>query len=187
MPLVQQIRPCRETDFDALLAIVNDAAVAYRGAIPDDCWSDPYMPAEELAEEIGTGVAFWGYETGGQLLGMMGLQQVEDVVLIRHAYVRTLHQGRGIGSELLDFLVARTSAPLLVGTWADATWAVRFYQGHGFRMVAAPDKDALLSRYWSIPHRQMESSVVLADERWWRGQLRVGATSSTSKPSRSSR
>jgi GNAT superfamily N-acetyltransferase len=161
------IRPCLETDFDTLLVIVNDAAVAYRGAIPHDCWSDPYMPAEELAGEIRTGIAFWGYEKGNQLLGMMGVQEVEDVVLIRHAYVRTLHQGRGIGSELLDFLVARTTAPLLVGTWADATWAVRFYERHGFRLVPAPDKDALLTRYWSIPHRQMESSVVLADGRWW--------------------
>lgn len=161
------IRPYRETDFDDLLAVVNDAAVAYRGAIPDDCWSEPYMTAEELAGEMGAGVAFRAYEENGRLLGMMGLQQVEDVVLIRHAYVRTAHQGRDIGSRLLEYLAGRTTDPVLVGTWADATWAVRFYQRHGFRLVPAGEKDALLGRYWSIPSRQTEVSVVLADARWW--------------------
>ena len=161
------IRPCREEDFEALLAIVNDAAVAYRGVIPDDCWSDPYMPVEELTGEVRTGIAFWVYEEGGRLLGMMGLQEVGDVVLIRHAYVRTAHQGRGIGSQLLENLAARATAPLLVGTWADATWAIRFYERHGFRLVPAEEKDRLLGCYWSIPSRQMDSSVVLADRSWW--------------------
>jgi GNAT superfamily N-acetyltransferase len=161
------IRPCGATDFDTLLAVVNDAAVAYRGKIPDDCWSEPYMPAEELAAEIKAGVSFSGFEEDGQLLGVMGLQEAEDVVLIRHAYTRTADQGRGIGSQLLGFLLARTAAPVLVGTWADATWAIRFYQRHGFRLVTADEKDALLGRYWSISPRQVETSVVLADERWW--------------------
>ena len=179
MPPVQQIRPCREADFDTLLAIVNDAAVAYREAIPEDCWSEPYMPADELATEISAGVDFWAYEEGGRVLGTMGLQTVEDVVLIRHAYVRTAHQGRGIGSRVLEFLMARTAAPVLVGTWAAATWAIHFYERHGFRLVPAGEKDALLGRYWSIPPRQVETSVVLADERWWarrdedRSQLRM--------------
>jgi GNAT superfamily N-acetyltransferase len=161
------IRPYRESDFETLLAIVNDAALAYRGAIPDDCWSEPYMTAEELAGEIGAGVVFWGYEEGGELQGIMGVQDVEDVVLLRHAYVRTVHQGRGIGSELLGHLAGGTTEPFLVGTWADATWAVRFYQRHGFRLVPAGQKDALLGRYWSIPPRQTEASVVLADAKWW--------------------
>jgi N-acetylglutamate synthase-like GNAT family acetyltransferase len=169
MPPVQQIRPCEESDFDAILAIVNDAAVAYRGKIPEDCWSEPYMSAHELAAEIRAGVNFSGFEEDGQLLGVMGLQDVQDVVLIRHAYTRTAHQGRGIGSRLLDNLVARTDAPVLVGTWADATWAIRFYQRHGFRLVPPDEKASLLGRYWSIPPRQVETSVVLADKRWFEG------------------
>lgn len=161
------IRPCREADFEAVLAIINAAAVAYRGAIPDDCWSDPYMPAEELARERGAGVAFWGYEDGDELLGVMGLQRVGEVGLIRHAYVRSAHQRRGIGAKLLEALVAQSETPLLVGTWAAARWAVRFYEGHGFRLVPLEEKDALLGRYWTITPRQMERSVVLADQRWW--------------------
>lgn len=167
------IRPCRETDFDALLAVVNDAAVAYRGVIPDDCWTEPYMPAGELAGELRSGVVFWGYEEGGDLLGIMGLQPVEDVVLIRHAYVRRAHQGRGIGAELLAALVRQADAPVLVGTWAAATWAIRFYERHGFRLAPAAEKDALLGRYWSIPPRQTETSVVLADARWWQRRNHV--------------
>jgi GNAT superfamily N-acetyltransferase len=161
------IRPCRDSDFDDLLVVVNAAAVAYRGVIPDDCWAEPYMPAEELAGEIAAGVVFWAYEENGDLLGMMGVQEVEDVVLIRHAYVRPDHQGRGVGSRLLEHLSGSTTEPLLVGTWADAGWAVRFYQRHGFRLVPAGEKDALLGRYWSIPTRQTEVSVVLADAKWW--------------------
>lgn len=164
-------RPCCESDFGMILTVVNDAAVAYRGVIPDDCWSEPYMPAEELAGEIAAGVAFWGYEDEGELLGIMGLQEVGDVVLIRHAYVRGAHQGSGIGSRLLDTLVAQTRAPLLVGTWAAATWAIRFYERHGFRLVPEAEKDGLLGRYWSIPARQTAASVVLADARWWSGAI----------------
>ena len=164
------IRRCSDADFDAILDVVNDAAEAYRGVIPSDCWSEPYMPAEELTEGIAAGISFWGHEEDGRLVGVMGLQPVADVVLIRHAYVRTAHQGRGIGSELLRALTAGTTAPLLVGTWAAATWAVGFYQRHGFRLVGSDEKDTLLARYWSIPDRQMKTSVVLADERWWGGR-----------------
>ncbi len=153
-----------------MLAIVNDAAVAYRGVIPEDCWSEPYMPAEELQGEIEAGVVFWGCEEDGGLVGVMGLQDVDDVALIRHAYVRTALQGQGVGSRLLEFLAARTHRPLLIGTWAAATWAIRFYESHGFRLVPAGEKDTLLGRYWSIPSRQMETSVVLADRTWWAGR-----------------
>ena len=178
------IRACGDADFDAILAVVNDAAAAYRGVIPDDCWSEPYMPAEELAAEIAAGIAFSGYEdtgTGGGgeaggLLGVMGLQEVGDVLLIRHAYVRAAHQGRGIGARLLTELTAGTAAPILIGTWAAARWAIRFYERHGFRLVPAGEKDGLLARYWSISERQMETSVVLADEHWWAGRREPPAT-----------
>lgn len=161
------LRPTTDADFDTILDIVNDAAEAYRGAIPEDCWSEPYMPADELAHEIKAGVAFSLYEDGGEVVGVMGLQPVEDVVLIRHAYVRTAHQGRGIGTALMDHLAGQVDEPLLVGTWAAAGWAIGFYERHGFRLVPGAEKDALLGRYWSIPARQTETSVVLADARWW--------------------
>ncbi|MGH9040302.1 MAG: GNAT family N-acetyltransferase [Acidimicrobiia bacterium] len=166
------IRPATDADFEAILDIVNDAADAYRGAIPEDCWSEPYMPAEELAHEIKAGVAFFVSEDAGDVVGVMGLQPVPggddpDVVLIRHAYVRTGRQGQGIGSALMDHLAARVTEPILVGTWAAATWAIGFYERHGFRLVSGAEKDSLLGRYWSIPARQMETSVVLADDRWW--------------------
>ena len=164
------IRRCVVADLDAILDVVNDAAVAYRGVIPSDCWSEPYMTAEELTEGIAAGISFWGHEADGRLVGVMGLQPVEDVVLIRHAYVRTTHQGLGIGSELLRALTAGTTAPLLVGTWAAATWAIGFYRRHGFRLVSSDEKDTLLARYWSIPNRQVKTSVVLADDRWWGGR-----------------
>jgi GNAT superfamily N-acetyltransferase len=152
------IRRC--DDLPAILAIVNAAAVAYRGEIPEDRWHEPYMSMAELEGEIAAGVEFWGYEDDGSLLGVMGIQPVQDVTLIRHAYVAPETQGRGIGGALLSDLVARGSGQLLVGTWAAATWAIRFYERHGF--VAVDDPAALLRRYWSIPERQIETSVVLA-------------------------
>lgn len=152
-------------DFESIYAIVNDAARAYRGVIPADCWHEPYMPREALRGEIEAGVVFWGYRDGGELLGVMGLQDVQDVSLIRHAYVRANEQGRGIGSALLVFLQTQTTRRLLVGTWAAATWAVRFYQRHGFELVLGAEKDRLLDKYWSIPVRQRDTSVVLADTR----------------------
>jgi GNAT superfamily N-acetyltransferase len=162
------IRCCNTADFETIYEIVNDAAVAYCGVIPADRWRDPYMPREELQEQIDAGVVFWGYEEDGRLLGVMGIQHVKDVTLIRHAYVRTARRNQGIGAKLLDDLCRKTDRPILIGTWAAAAWAVRFYQRHGFQMVTPAEKDRLLKLYWSIPERQVETSVVLADENWWR-------------------
>jgi GNAT superfamily N-acetyltransferase len=155
------IRPCNDTDVSAIEAIVNDAAQAYRGVIPADRWREPYMSRSELAREIAAGVELWGWEEAGALIGVMGIQQVRDATLIRHAYVATAHQGRGIGSRLMDALVTRTTGSLMVGTWAAAEWAIRFYQRHGFRLVSTAEKDRLLDSYWSISARQRETSVVL--------------------------
>ena len=161
------IHRCEQNDFKAIYSIVNDAAEAYRGIIPADRWKEPYMPEEELRHEIDKGVLFWGYEEEGELVGVMGIQHVKDVTLVRHAYVRTLRRNRGIGAELLSALRKQTARPLLVGTWRDAVWAVRFYERHGFRLVSPEEKERLLRRYWSIPERQIETSVVLADQRWF--------------------
>lgn len=156
------IRRCSESDFEAIYEIVNDAAQAYKGVIPADRWKEPYMPREELRHEIDAGVRFWGLEENGLLAGVMGIQDVADVTLIRHAYVRSALHRRGIGGRLLDHLMALTDRPLLVGTWAAATWAIRFYEIHGFRLVSPEEKERLLKKYWSIPERQIETSVVLA-------------------------
>ena len=164
------IRLCDESEFDTMVEIVNDAAQAYRGVIPGDRWKEPYMPKEELRHEIDAGVVFWGYEEEGKLLGVMGIQPVQDVTLIRHAYVRTAEQNRGIGGKLLAHLRKQTDRPALIGTWADAVWAVRFYEKHGFRMVSPEEKNRLLEKYWSIPERQVETSVVLADQKWFDAQ-----------------
>lgn len=156
------IRPCRENERDAILAIVNQAAEAYRGVIPADRWHEPYMPRTELDEAIGDGVVFWGCEIDGELAGVMGIQPVGDVELIRHAYVLPARQGLGVGGALLEHLMGRSTRQVLVGTWAAAEWAIRFYRRHEFALVA-PDQTAdLLRRYWSIPPRQIETSVVLA-------------------------
>jgi N-acetylglutamate synthase-like GNAT family acetyltransferase len=160
------IRPCTEADFDTIIAIINEAAEAYRGVIPADRWHEPYMPREELRHEIDSGVRFWGWEEGGELVGVMGIQDVQDVTLIRHAYVRTANRNGGFGGKLLEELRKLTAQPILIGTWAAATWAVRFYEKHGFRMVTPEEKDRLLKKYWSIPERQVETSVVLAEEAW---------------------
>lgn len=156
------IRPCRADEADEVLAIVNEAAEAYRGVIPADCWHDPYMPQAGLRAEMAAGVSFVGHEVDGALAGVMGIQPVRNVDLIRHAYVRTAFQGRGIGSALIDSLRARTARPVLIGTWAAAVWAVGFYQRHGFSLTSEPTKDALLQTYWTVPPRQREVSVVLA-------------------------
>jgi GNAT superfamily N-acetyltransferase len=161
------IRRCDEQDFASIWAIINDGAQAYRGTIPTDRWTEPYMSTEKLQLEIDEGVVFWGYEDQGTLTGVMGLQHVRDVTLIRHAYVRSGSQKHGVGSRLLSHLRELTRDPVLIGTWADAVWAIRFYERHGFRMVSAEDKDRLLKRYWKIPERQIETSVVLADPMWW--------------------
>jgi GNAT superfamily N-acetyltransferase len=164
---VMTIRPCDDRDLESICAIVNDGAQAYKGIIPADRWAEPYMPVEKLRHEIEAGVVFWGMEAEDRrLAGVMGIQQVQDVTLIRHAYVRTTSQKKGIGGRLLSHLQRLTSGPLLVGTWADAAWAIRFYEQYGFQLVRRQDKEQLLRRYWTIPDRQVETSVVLADEKW---------------------
>ena len=160
------IRRCHETDFRMLWGVINDSAQAYQGIIPEDCWRDPYMAEDELRNEIRHGVQFWGYQQDDQLVGVMGIQDLQNVTLIRHAYVCTSRRNCGIGGEMLSFLRTQTTQPLLVGTWADAVWAIRFYEGQGFEQVSEQKKDRLLRKYWSIPDRQIETSVVLADEKW---------------------
>jgi GNAT superfamily N-acetyltransferase len=162
---VSEIRRCRDDERGAILAIVNAAAEAYRGVIPDDRWHEPYMPAAELDGEIAAGVEFWGYESDGELLGIMGIQSVGDVDLIRHAYVTPASQGRGVGSALLEHFASSTERPMLVGTWAAAEWAIRFYCGHGFEPVSRGQTAELLRTYWTIPERQIETSVVLRHHR----------------------
>ncbi len=159
------LRPCDNNDFESIYSIVNDAAKAYKGVIPEDRWKEPYMSREELRHEIDQGVVFWGYEENCKLIGVMGIQQVQDVTLIRHAYVHTDRQNQGIGAKLLSELRRQTEHPILIGTWADAVWAIRFYEKHGFRLVSEGEKNLLLKKYWSISERQMETSVVLADKK----------------------
>lgn len=161
------IRKCDKTDFETILSIINDSAQAYKGVIPEDRWHDPYMTKEYLKHEIDAGVVFWGYEEDGNLIGVMGVQDVQDVTLIRHAYVRTTLRNKGVGSKLLSYLKTLTTRPMLMGTWAAATWAIRFYEKHGFKLVTWQEKERLLRKYWSIPERQTETSVVLADEKWF--------------------
>jgi len=145
--------------------IINDAALAYKGIIPKDRWKEPYMSREELRHEIDEGVVFWGYEEDGKLKGVMGIQDVQDVTLIRHAYVRTAERNKGIGSKLMSHLRQMPDRPILIGTWADAVWAIRFYEKHGFRLVSTEEKNCLLKKYWRIPERQVETSVVLAEQK----------------------
>jgi len=156
------IRPCTQDELPAMLAIINRAAEAYQGVIPADRWHEPYMSLAELRGEIAARVTFWGYEQDGLLVGIMGIQPVKNVDLIRHAYVAPAQQGSGIGAALIRHLLdRRTSRPTLVGTWAAAVWAIRFYQRHGFHLVSQDQKSMLLKAYWNIPERQIETSVVL--------------------------
>lgn len=164
---VAMIRRCADTEFGAIYEIINDAACAYKGVIPADRYHEPYMSREYLKHEMDSGVAFWGYEEKGKLIGVMGIQDVLDVTLIRHAYVKTISRGKGIGGKLLSHLKALATRPTLVGTWAAAGWAIRFYEKHGFRLVTHEEKERLLRQYWSIPERQTETSLVLADEGWF--------------------
>jgi N-acetylglutamate synthase-like GNAT family acetyltransferase len=157
------IRRCDDRDMDQIGAIINDGAQAYKGIIPADRWTEPYMSREKLQHEIDEGVVFWGFEETGTLVGVMGIQQVQDVTLIRHAYVRTTSQKRGIGAHLLSHLRELASGPVLIGTWADAAWAIRFYERYGFQIVDPKEKTRLLKKYWTVPERQIETSVVLAD------------------------
>lgn len=160
------IRKLQTTDFTSILRVVNDAAEAYKGVIPEDRWKEPYVSTEELKEEIVSGVKFYGWIENDVLVAVMGIQPVNDVTLIRHAYVLTGHQRRGIGEKLLGHLLntARTSE-VLVGTWEAAYWAIRFYKKHGFKLVTTKEKNQLLKKYWNIPERQIETSVVLKLEK----------------------
>jgi GNAT superfamily N-acetyltransferase len=168
------IRPCRDDEHAAMAAIINAAAEKYRGVIPSDCFHDPYMSDDALAADIAKGVVFWGTEDAGTLVGVMGLQIVKDQPLIRHAYVRPALQGRGIGSALLSFLIEKQDGPILVGTWADASWAIRFYQRHGFVVTARDETVRLLNTFWTVSARQIETSVVLRRPLPSRSQLGAG-------------
>jgi N-acetylglutamate synthase-like GNAT family acetyltransferase len=156
------IRECKESDFNMIFEIINDAAQAYKGVIPEDRWHEPYMSLEELGKEIEDDVIFWGLEQDGVLLGVMGIQDKGDVTLIRHAYTRTRAQKMGIGTKLLQHLESMTEKPILIGTWAAASWAISFYEKNGYAPVSEEEKNRLLKKYWSIPDRQIETSVVLA-------------------------
>jgi GNAT superfamily N-acetyltransferase len=159
------IRPCREEEAETMLAIINSAAEAYRGAIPADCWHEPYMPAAELRSDIAAGITFVGYEVDGVVAGVMGIQPVRNVDLIRHAYVLPADQGHGVGSALLAYSRAQSHRQILIGTWTAATWAIRFYERHGFHLVPEITKALLLRTYWTVSERQIEASVVLAAPR----------------------
>ena len=160
------IRRCDDRDFELIWTIINDGSQAYKGIIPADRWTEPYMSQEKLRHEIDDGVVFWGYEEDGELAGVMGIQPVQDVTLIRHAYVRTGSQKQGIGARLLSHLREMADGPVLIGTWADAVWAIRFYERYGFEVVGSEEKNRLLKKYWTVPERQIETSVVLADSKW---------------------
>lgn len=161
------VERCNSDDFNEIYEIINDGALAYKGVIPIDCWHEPYMPEHELKIQIDEGVEFWCYRNiGAEMLGVMGIQDRGDVTLIRHAYVRTAARNKGIGGQLLAHLVKLTNKPILIGTWAAAKWAIDFYQKHGFRLLSEAEKNKLLLEYWSIPPRQVETSVVLANSEW---------------------
>ena len=157
---------CDQKNFNEIYDIINDAATAYRQVIPADRWHEPYMSEEELKRQIDEGVEFWRDTEDGEITGVMGIQFKEDVTLIRHAYVRTTKRNKGIGSKLLEHLKAIVTTPVLIGTWADARWAIMFYQKHGFRLLPKEEKNNLLRKYWTIPIRQMEASAVLASANW---------------------
>ncbi|RPJ81356.1 MAG: N-acetyltransferase [Deltaproteobacteria bacterium] len=160
------IRQCTENDISEIYEIINDSAQAYRGIIPEDRWHDPYMSREKLSLEIQDGIIFWGEEQDSRLIGIMGIQDKGEVTLIRHAYVRTTIRNQGVGTRLLRHLEIPTNNPILIGTWADAVWAISFYQKNGYQLVTPEEKNRLLKQYWNIPERQVETSVVLADSKW---------------------
>jgi len=156
------IRACSAADLPQIFAVINDAAQAYKGVIPADRWHEPYMPMAELEAQVADGIVFSGYEANGKLVGVMGIQDKGEVALIRHAYVRTAQRRKGIGEKLLQHLEAAARKPVLIGTWADAAWAIRFYEKNGYRRQSREETARLLRKYWSIPERQIETSVVLA-------------------------
>jgi N-acetylglutamate synthase-like GNAT family acetyltransferase len=160
------ILKCEQSDFNDILDIINDGASAYKGVIPDDRWHDPYMSEEELNTQLEEGVEFWKYLDNGTVMGVMGIQDREEVTLIRHAYVRTMERNKGIGSKLLTHLCTIAPTPVLIGTWKDAAWAIKFYLKHGFRLLDKEETETVLKKYWNISHRQIETSVVLASADW---------------------
>jgi N-acetylglutamate synthase-like GNAT family acetyltransferase len=160
------IRQCADEDFEEIFTIINDAAMAYKGVIPPDRWHEPYMTKEELRAEIEDGVRFSCYVANNEIIGVMGIQEKADVELIRHAYVRTKQRNKGIGTLLLQELMKEATKPILIGTWKAAQWAIRFYEKHGFRRVEEEEKNRLLKKYWAIPDRQIETSVVLVDGKY---------------------
>jgi GNAT superfamily N-acetyltransferase len=160
------IRGIRESDVVAALTIVNNAARAYRGVIPADRWHEPYMSRDELDQEIADGVIFWVADEDGSLLGVMGMQDKGEVSLVRHAYIAPTVQRKGVGSRLLRHIEGLANKPILIGTWADASWAIEFYRRNGYTVVSNEEKDRLLRKYWAIPARQIDTSVVLVDGRW---------------------
>ena len=176
------IRKCSETEVDVIYEIINDAAQAYKGVIPEDRWHDPYMSHAELRQELQDGIVFWGVYDKQDLIGVMGMQDKGDVALIRHAYVRTDRRNEGIGSRLLQFLESTTGKPILVGTWADATWAISFYHKNGYHLLSEQEKNQLLRKYWKISERQIETSVVLANSSGCLISLRPSAFDSTTEP-----
>ena len=169
--VLMNIRPCLQYEVGTILEVINDGAEAYRKVIPGDCWKEPYMTEAELRSEIADGVVFWCAEEAGEFSGVMGLQLVGGVALIRHSYVRTAMQGRGIGKALLQRLLVEAECPVLAGTWATAEWAIRFYSGMGFTLQSRPKGEELLRKYWKIPARQVVTSVVLGDARWIAGSV----------------
>lgn len=160
------IRPANDNDFETIFHIINDGATAYKGVIPEDRYHEPYMSKEELSVQLEEKVVFYCYEEDGEVTGVMGIQDVQDVTLIRHAYVKTDRRGRGTGKKLLAYLISTTQKPVLIGTWKDAVWAIGFYQKQGFTLTGEQEKEYLLRKYWNIPERQVETSVVLTDNRW---------------------
>jgi N-acetylglutamate synthase-like GNAT family acetyltransferase len=160
------IRKSVPSDVDMIYEIINDASRVYKGIIPEDRWHEPYMPKEELQHEIEDGVVFWVFEAEGEPAGVMGIQDKGEVCLIRHSYVRTFLQKGGIGTGLLKYLESKTDKPVLIGTWTDAVWAISFYEKNGYCLLPREEKNRLLRTYWTIPERQVETSVVLADEKW---------------------
>jgi N-acetylglutamate synthase-like GNAT family acetyltransferase len=160
------IRKCVDEDFEEIFNIINDAAIAYKGVIPPDRWHEPYMTKEELKAQIENGVRFSCYDDNHEIIGVMGIQDKTDVELIRHAYVRTKQRNKGFGTLLLRALIEDSTKPILIGTWKAAHWAIRFYEKHGFCLVDEEEKNRLLKKYWTIPDRQVETSVVLVDEKY---------------------
>ena len=168
--MAMMIRKSEPGDLPQIFAVINAAAQAYRDVIPPDQWHEPYMPKDQLEAAIAQGVVFWVAEEDGRLLGVMGIQDKGPVALVRHAYVAPATQRKGVGTQLLRHVENLTEKPILIGTWADASWAIDFYQRNGFTVVPETQKDRLLRTWWSIPERQIETSVVLADRRWIEGQ-----------------